>query len=215
MPRVGMEPLRRAALIQATLEEIGARGTLDVTVGQIAKRAGVSAALAHHYFGGKEQLFLAAMRSVLDAYGAEVRQALRAAQGPDQRLSAILEASFSTSNFRPEIVSVWLNFYVMAQTVPEAKRLLTIYQKRLNANLVACLRPLAGARAPEIAAGAGALIDGVYLRHALSDVIPDPSASVNMVFGMIRAEIKDGAGEGLRQPHAARNISVCNSHGMG
>ena len=41
MPRVGMEPLRRAALVEATIAEIGRAGTLEITVSQIAKRAGV------------------------------------------------------------------------------------------------------------------------------------------------------------------------------
>ncbi|WP_435163756.1 choline-binding transcriptional repressor BetI [Falsirhodobacter sp. 1013] len=193
MPRIGMEPVRRAALIRATLEEIGAVGTLEVTVAQIARRAGVSAALAHHYFGGKEALFLAAMRSVLAHYSADVRAALRDVRDPRQRLAGILEASFSDANFRTEIIGVWLNFYVLAQTVPDAKRLLTTYQRRLHSNLVSCLRPLAGERAPAIAASAGALIDGVYLRHALRDVIPDPAASVNMVFVLIESEIKGEA----------------------
>jgi len=192
MPRIGMEPVRRAAIIKATLEEIGSTGTLEVTVGQIARRAGVSSALAHHYFGGKEALFLAAMRSVLTQYGAEVRASLRDLQEPERRLLAILTASFSHTSFRREIISVWLNFYVLAQTVPEAKRLLMIYQRRLHSNLVFCLRPLAGDRAPAIAASAGALIDGVYLRHALRDVIPNPAASVNMVFALIESEINGG-----------------------
>ena len=38
MPKVGMEPIRRSALVQATIAEIGAAHSLDVTVGQIAKR---------------------------------------------------------------------------------------------------------------------------------------------------------------------------------
>jgi TetR/AcrR family transcriptional repressor of bet genes len=66
------EILRREELVQATIHEIGAAGSLDVTVGQIAKRAGVSPALAFHYFGGKDRLFLAAMRAILSVYGAEV-----------------------------------------------------------------------------------------------------------------------------------------------
>ena len=74
MPKLGMEPLRRAALVEATIHEIGTHGTLDVTVGAIAKRAGMSSALAHHYFGGKEQIFLAAMRHTLTVFGAEVRR---------------------------------------------------------------------------------------------------------------------------------------------
>ena len=56
MPRVGMEPIRREALVKATIAEIGQAGSLDVTVAQIARRAGMSSALAHHYFGGKEDM---------------------------------------------------------------------------------------------------------------------------------------------------------------
>ena len=67
MPKVGMEPIRRDALVKATIAEIGAAQSLDVTVGQIARRAGMSSALAHHYFGGKDQIFLAAMRYILTA----------------------------------------------------------------------------------------------------------------------------------------------------
>ena len=56
MPKVGMEPIRRDALVRATIAEIGEAGSLDVTVSRIAKRAGMSSALAHHYFGGKDQI---------------------------------------------------------------------------------------------------------------------------------------------------------------
>ena len=76
MPKLGMEPIRKAALVNATITEIGRVGSLDVTVSQIAKRAGMSSALAHHYFGSKDDIFLAAMRHVLTLYGAEVRGAL-------------------------------------------------------------------------------------------------------------------------------------------
>ena len=88
MPKVGMEPIRRKAMVQATIEEIGRAGTLDVTVTQIAKRAGVSTALVHHYFGSKEKIFMAAMRHVLSVYGAEVRGALLMSDTPQQRVEA-------------------------------------------------------------------------------------------------------------------------------
>ena len=97
MPKLGMEPIRKEALVRATIHEIGRTGSLDVTVSQIAKRAGMSSALAHHYFGSKEQMFLAAMRHILTLYGAEVRGALAAAEGPQGRLQAIVRASFATS----------------------------------------------------------------------------------------------------------------------
>ncbi|MEI6097976.1 MAG: transcriptional regulator BetI [Alphaproteobacteria bacterium] len=167
MPKVGMEPLRRAALVDAAIAEIGRVGSLDVTVAQIARRAGMSSALAHHYFGAKEDMFLAAMRHVLTLYSAEVRGALAVAEGPKGRLKAVLVASFGPANFRREAVGAWLNFWVMAQTVPQAKRLLAVYQRRLRSNLLVGLRPLAGVRAAAIADGLGALIDGLYLREVL------------------------------------------------
>ena len=64
MPKIGMEPIRSASLVRATIEEIGERGSLDITVSQIARRAGVSSALAHHYFGSKEKILLSAIRAM-------------------------------------------------------------------------------------------------------------------------------------------------------
>ncbi|WGW02293.1 choline-binding transcriptional repressor BetI [Tropicibacter oceani] len=166
MPKVGQEPIRRAALVAATVEEIGQAGTLDVTVGQIAKRAGMSSALAHHYFGGKAQIFLAAMRHILSDYAAEVRAALlHAPKG--QRLEAIVQANFAESCFRPATVSAWLNFYVLAQTEPQAARLLRVYQHRLRSNLVHALRGRSAAPV-QTAEALAAMIDGVYLRAALA-----------------------------------------------
>jgi len=185
MPKVGMEPIRRAALIKATIDEIGAVGSLDVTVGRIARRAGMSSALAHHYFGGKEDIFLAAMRHTLTVYGAEVRGALTMARTPRERLEAVVRAGFSVTNFRPEVVSAWLNFYVMAQRVPQARRLLTIYQRRLDSNLRHALRPLVGDKAAAIARRMAAQIDGVYIRQALASSAPDGAGATSDVLSLL------------------------------
>lgn len=181
MPKLGMEPIRRASLIKATIAEIGAAGSLEVTVGRIAKRAGMSAALAHHYFGSKEAIFLAAMRHVLTLYGAGVRGALAAAEGPEGRARAVIRASFTPDNFRAEVVSAWLNFYVLAQTQPEARRLLAVYQRRLQSNLRHALRPLLGARAVPVSRQLAALIDGAYLHAALGIEPPDAGAAIAMI----------------------------------
>ena len=188
-----MEPIRKAALVKATIVEIGRVGSLDVTVSQIAKRAGMSSALAHHYFGSKEEMFLAAMRHIMTLYGAEVRGALAAAEGPEGRIRGILRASFSPGNFRREAVGAWLNFWVLAQTVPEAKRLLAVYQGRLRSNLVSALRPLAGDRAEGIASSLGALIDGLYLREVLKSGAPDGVAAVGLALRHLEAELARGA----------------------
>ena len=170
MPKVGQEPIRRAALVSATISEIGRAGSLDVTVGQIAKTAGMSTALAHYYFDSKSALFLAAMRHVLGEFGVSVRRNLKQADGPRDRLCAIIDASLGDDQFAEHVVSAWLVFYVEAQRSDGAARLLRIYTRRLHSNLMHELKQLTNApKAAQIARGVAAMIDGIYLRIALHD----------------------------------------------
>lgn len=190
MPKLGMEPIRRAALVKATIDEIGAVGNLDVTVSNIARRAGMSSALAHHYFGGKEQIFLAAMRHTLAIYAAEVRAALKGAKGHRARLEAVIRAGFTSSNFQPEVIAAWLNFYVLAQTSTPAHDLLRIYQRRLHSNLMHDLRPLLGDQAVGAATRIAGLIDGLYLRQGLSRATTEQSDATGQALALLKLELQ-------------------------
>ncbi|RKT32648.1 TetR family transcriptional regulator [Roseovarius halotolerans] len=176
-----MEPIRRSALVEATIHEIGACGSLDVTVSQIARRAGMSSALAHHYFGSKEQIFAAAMRHILTIYGAEVRGALVMAASPRARIEAVIRASFGPAQFRTEMVSAWLNFYVQAQKSDEARRLLHIYQRRLRSNLHHAIRQIAPRQAAVLTRGLAAMIDGLYIRQALRAEPLEPERAIDVL----------------------------------
>ena len=195
MPKRGMEPIRRAALIDATIAEIGAHGSLDITVGQIARRAGVSSGLAHHYFGGKDDILLAAMRHVLRVYGAEVTKRLRVASSPSERIEAIVEGSFAPSNFGADVVAAWLNFYVLALSSDDARRLHGIYSSRLRSNLRHALRGVLQAqgdtskdRATTLADRTAQLIDGAYLKYGLAQGEPNGARAQ----ADILAAIQDG-----------------------
>ncbi|GAY10587.1 TetR/AcrR family transcriptional regulator [Pseudonocardia sp. N23] len=56
----------RAPLLAAAREEFAERGFEGATVRRIAERAGVDAAMVNHWFGGKEQLFVAALDFPVD-----------------------------------------------------------------------------------------------------------------------------------------------------
>ncbi len=194
MPKLGMEPIRRAALIDAAIAEIGRTGSLDVTVRQIADRAGVSSALAHHYFGGKDRIFLAAMRRILKDFGEAARGRMRAARTPLGRVDAILEASFGPDQFEPAVVAAWLVFYVQAQNSPEAARLLRVYVRRLDSNLRHALRQtVSEERAGRIARGIAAMIDGFYIRQALQDAPPDRDETLAVMRAFLGAALREEA----------------------
>lgn len=192
--RTAMAETRRRALIGAALKEIADRGSLDVTVAQIASRAGVSSALAHHYFGAKDDLILATMRHLLAEFGAGVVDRLRRADTPRSRLSAIVRGSFGPEQFHRATISAWLTFYAWALSSPGAARLLHVYQRRLHSNLVHALRPLVpGAAADRIADGVGALIDGVYLREALRGRPTAPEAAIATIEAHLDLELRSPA----------------------
>jgi TetR/AcrR family transcriptional regulator, transcriptional repressor of bet genes len=190
MPKTGMEPIRRRALISAAIETIHDRGFCEVTVGQIARRAGVSSALAHHYFGSKEHLLAATMRHLLQELGQAIVQRLRRAGTPQERVAAVVAGNFAADQFQPATISAWLAFYVQAQTMPEAGRLHRIYARRLKSNLVFDLKRLMPHdRAIETAEGAAALIDGLWIRYALADNGPDPVSAIRLVDDYIELQI--------------------------
>jgi TetR/AcrR family transcriptional repressor of bet genes len=191
MPKLGMEPIRRRALIDATIAAIGERGSLDVTMSDIAGRAGVSSALAHHYFGAKDGLLQATMRKLLSDLGADAVKALQRAATPRERISAIIAVNFSANQFREETVNAWLAFYVEAQKSRELRRLLRVYARRLHSNLMTGLQPLMSrAEAGRMAEAIAAMIDGLYIRRALRDGLPNPASAAALVEDYVEAKLK-------------------------
>ncbi|MGY5802858.1 transcriptional regulator BetI [Rhizobium sp. LEGMi12c] len=179
MPKVGMEPVRRKALVDAAMRVIGDHGSLTVTMSEIAKQAGVSPALAHHYFGSKEQLLIETVRVHLQRLRDSVVTALRKAKTPREKLSAVIRVSFQADQFAPETIAAWLAFYAEAQRSEETRRFLVIYARRLHSNLVANLKALCPAEdAGRIAESAAAMIDGLYIRQSLGSAPISTEASI-------------------------------------
>ena len=67
---------------------------------------------------------------------------MAAATTPRERIAAVIRGNFAACQFRPAVISAWLAFYVQAQNDPEARRLLRIYRRRLESNLLHPLREL-------------------------------------------------------------------------
>jgi len=199
MPKVGMEPLRRRALIDAAIGAIGERGSLDVTMSEIAGRAGVSPALVHHYFGAKDDLLHATMRHLLSELGADLRAALATARTPRERVEAVIAVNFSGKQFCAGTIAAWLAFYVAAQHSEPMRRLLTIYAGRLHSNLMSGLRMLLPeADAARLAEGIAAMIDGLYIRRALKQGEPDAASAIALVTDYLDVKL---AAAGIAGPH--------------
>ena len=113
MPKLGMQPIRRRQLIDATLDAINEVGMHDATIAQIARRAGVSTGIISHYFKDKNGLLEATMRDITSQLRDAVLNRLHAL--PDgsasQRLQAIVGGNFDETQISSAAMKAWLAFW--------------------------------------------------------------------------------------------------------
>ncbi|SDQ55109.1 DNA-binding transcriptional regulator, AcrR family [Thermostaphylospora chromogena] len=83
---------RREELIAAALELFSKRDAEDVSIDDVALAAGASRALVYHYFGGKQELYVAALRNA--AARLEERLRLQEAGRPLDMLASGLRRYF-------------------------------------------------------------------------------------------------------------------------
>ncbi len=190
MSRVAAEHGRRQSLINAAILTIGEQGSLDVSVRQIADRAGMSPALAFHYFGDKDEIVTQTMRHLMRDFSVEVLRRLEMARTPLERIEAVVNASFAQSQFERTTIAAWLVFYLRAYSSRKASRLLHIYSSRLRSNLVHPLHLLVGnKRAQDIAESLAAMIDGLYVRHALRHEGPDAAEATRHCMNHLHSQL--------------------------
>ena len=161
--------MRRRQLIEVTIDSLAELGFVGTTLAQIAGRAEVSPGLVAHYFGDKDGLLAAAFRSLASRVGDQVRARLRQVHTPRGRIQAIIDANLAPAEFERRTGCAWLAFWGQVLQVESLRRVQSAYQRRTLSNLRASLRRLVPAdQARSLAAMIAALIDGVWLRAALS-----------------------------------------------
>lgn len=193
MPKVGMQPLRRKQLIEATIAAIHEHGYAEATVARIARKAGMSSGIIAHYFGGKHELLAATMRSLLTDLRRMVVARLAEAHTPAERVEAVVLANFDETQSAPEVVASWLAFWAQVPHDAELERLQQIYIRRLRSNLRAALRPVgfSPVELEEVAEVLGSLIDGIWMRAALSPGGLDVPAARRQVLRVLHFYLED------------------------
>jgi betaine-aldehyde dehydrogenase len=168
-PHPSTEDTRRRQLVEVTIDSLAELGYVGTTLAQIAIRAGVSTGLVAHYFGDKDGLLDAAFRSLARRVGNQVDARLRQVSTPRGRIQAVIDANLAPEEFEQRTGTAWLAFWGQVLHVESLKRVQSVYQRRMLSNLRSSLKKLVPAdEAQRLAAMIAAMIDGVWLRAALS-----------------------------------------------
>jgi TetR/AcrR family transcriptional repressor of bet genes len=175
MPKLGMGPIRRKQLVEAAIAVIHEQGFANATVARIARQAGISSGMVHHYFENKDDLLFATMRHLLAELRTDAVFRLSHAAGPEQRICAIIDACFGEGQFDEQVFSAWLALYGNARQSDRLRKIVSIYHRRLQSSLLHELRLIVSeADARRISEGIGAMIDGLWLRYALTGKPDNP-----------------------------------------
>jgi betaine-aldehyde dehydrogenase len=198
LPRDEAEDARRVQLIEVTIDSLAEVGFVGTTLAEIAGRAGVSPGLVAHYFGDKDGLLEAAFRTLARVVAERMRARFALARSPRARVQAVIDANLGPENFDRRTGNAWLAFWGQVLHFEGLKRVQRAYQVRMLANLRSDLRRMIpGEAARSLAAMIAAMIDGVWLRAALSEWQEADSESAR---ALLTAFVDDRLHELARSP---------------
>ena len=190
-----VEEARTRQLIEVTIDSLAEVGFVGSTLSQIASRAGVSPGLVAHYFGDKDGLLEATFRTLSRRIHERMQVRSVAARTPRGRIQAVIDANLASEEFDKRTGTAWLAFWGQVLHVHGLKRVQTAYQRRMLSNLVHALKKLvAASEAQSLAAMIAAMIDGVWLRAALSDWQEADSESARaLLTAFVSGRLKESA----------------------
>jgi len=175
---------RSRQLIDMTIDSLAEVGFVGTTLAQVAGRADVSPGLVAHYFGDKDCLLEAAFRSLAARLGDNMLVHLAQASDARGRLQAVIDANLGPQEAGDRTSKVWLAFWGQVLHAPRLRRIQQVYQRRMLSNLRHELRQLLPAsEVPQVAAMIAAMIDGVWLRGALSGWTETDSETARAMLG--------------------------------
>ena len=188
-----LEDFRRIQLIEVTIDSLAEVGYVGSTLAQIASRADVSPGLVAHYFDDKDGLLEAAFRTLSRRLFEQMDVRMRQAHTPRGRIQAIIDTNLGPQEFTQRTGSAWLAFWGQVPHVEGLKRVQNAYQRRMVSNLrYALVRLLPVPEARSLASIIAAMIDGVWLRAALSNwAEADSETARDLLTAFVDARLKE------------------------
>jgi TetR/AcrR family transcriptional repressor of bet genes len=174
--------IRRQELRAAAFRVLQREGAVGTTLEKVAAEAGASKGIVLHYFRSKDELFEQAMREANLALRDRVIARLRDATTARDRLRAIIGGNFEEGFYSIPVARAWLSLCAEVPRNPALARIQRVIHARMHSNLVSALVEIVPAPAARsIALALSALIDGLWLRLAISRDAPSPAEAEALV----------------------------------
>ncbi|HKA35543.1 MAG TPA: TetR/AcrR family transcriptional regulator [Thermoanaerobaculia bacterium] len=116
MPRLAAahESERRLILLKAAFREVAEKGFSNVTLEDIAARAGVSKGVTLYYFSSKEDLFRELFGWLIDSIHERMREAVAAVEDPVEKVRALVALIFPSPSKNRAFFRAYVDFCGLA-----------------------------------------------------------------------------------------------------
>ncbi len=174
---------RRTAILSAAREQFAATGYAAASVRGIARQAGVDPALVHHYFGTKEQVFVAAMQLPFQP-GEMLPQVLAGdPAGMGERLVRLFLGAWDSPEFRAPMLG-------MLRSAMTGEQGAAMLREFVGSALIGRVAEAVGPVDPlRVQAAAAQMVGVVILRHVIR-LEPLASAPVDEVVALIAPAVQ-------------------------
>jgi TetR/AcrR family transcriptional regulator, fatty acid metabolism regulator protein len=108
------EAERRLALLKAAFREVSEKGFSEVTLDDIARRAGVSKGITLYYFDSKEELFRELFGWLIDSIHARMRDAVATEKDPVAKVRALVALIFPSPSKNRAFFRAFVDFCGLA-----------------------------------------------------------------------------------------------------
>jgi transcriptional repressor BetI len=186
--------VRRQQIVEAALRCLAKGGVSAFTVSAICAEAGISHGLINHYFAAKEDLLIAAYEKVTDGLAEFTRSIVAGRHEPEDKLRAIVDASFSAEIFHESNLAVWLALWGQVRNNPSLRAQHKQLYDRYRHAITHQVRAVAGRRrvaldAERLALSLTALIDGLWLEWCLDPTVFQPEEAKAACYELLQARL--------------------------
>ena len=131
---------RKRQITRAAYEIIAEKGYNNFTMMDIAKRAGVSSGLIHHYFKDKENMLVTLLREMQQNIRQSLEQSIDPIADPREKLEIFMDQAFGLVENEKEYIYVTFDFLTQIKFNERMQRILSKLYRGYRETIVMILR---------------------------------------------------------------------------
>lgn len=132
--------LRKRQITTAAYEVIAEKGYYNFTMMDIAKRAGVSSGLIHHYFKDKENMLVTLLREMQQQVRVTTEKAIEEVSDPKEKLDIFMDRAFALVETQREYLHVTYDFLTQIKFNERMQRIMSKLYRGYRETMVEILR---------------------------------------------------------------------------